>query len=108
MNDGSEQKAVPVDAKIKRRRFYIHLIIFAIAQITFFIMDGYSHWTIFNLNPIGEWVEVNLSHLWKWVQIYDYEMFNLLTVTWVIVLLIGGLVSFFHNFLSKRGKSLNS
>ncbi|WP_106498542.1 hypothetical protein [Lentibacillus sp. Marseille-P4043] len=96
MTKTMDKEHVSSGARKIRYCWWIHLLIFVSAQLAFFIVDNYSHWVIFNLNPLGEWVEANLSYLWDWIQLYEYQLFNLVTVVWGIALIIDGIISFFN------------
>lgn len=92
-------------AKKARILWYIHSVIFAIAQITFMTSDGQTHWTLFGLNPFGEWAALN-NPLREWVQIYDDQKLNGFTAIWGLILIIHSLVAISYIFWpDKKGKS---
>lgn len=89
-------------ARKKRKNWFIHLIIFVLAQIAFLIVDNYVTWLNFNLNPLGEWAKANFfDHFSGWVNIYKIETFNWMTAIWGILLIIHGLISITSSRLAK-------
>lgn len=77
--------------------WYIHIFIFAIVQLVFFIFDGDigRDWDIIGLNSIGEWAVFN-NPLREWVQIHNSQPLNGITASWGIVLLLHGALVIFH------------
>lgn len=85
--------------------WYIHIFIFAIVQLVFFIFDGDigRDWDINGLNSIGEWVVFN-NPLREWVQIHKSQPLNGVTATWGIVLLIHGALVICHIIWPEKEK----
>ncbi|AEP00038.1 MULTISPECIES: YfzA family protein [Heyndrickxia] len=85
-----------VKATKKRHGWYIHLLIFVIAQFVFFIFDNVSGWkNIFNLNDYGKWAVSALSPIYDWIPIYKSPQFNLIFVIWGAILIIDCLIRMF-------------
>ncbi|MCM3784528.1 hypothetical protein M3231_16215 [Neobacillus mesonae] len=80
--------------------WYIHLCVFAFAQLVFSVFDDGTF--VFKLNPTGEWVMTNLKSVIDLIPIHQSTQLNLLTILWGIVVLIHGAVSITDVFLSKR------
>ncbi|SET47798.1 hypothetical protein SAMN05216389_11256 [Oceanobacillus limi] len=93
--DKTRKKNIHVMAEKKRRNWYIHLLIFAILQLVFFIFDNRFSWSIFGLNDIGEWFVSDFTSLKEGVQIYDSQPLNSLLVIWGIVLLIDTIITLY-------------
>ncbi|AVD57090.1 MULTISPECIES: YfzA family protein [Heyndrickxia] len=81
------------NAAKKRYGWYIHLLIFVLAQLVFFIFDNVSaSKNIFNLNDYGKWSVSAISPIYDWLQIYKSPQFNLIFVIWGAILIIDGLI----------------
>lgn len=91
--------------KIRQYGWYIHLLIFVMVQLIFFAFDDVTGWkNIFNLNAGGEWVVSKLSPIWEWFHLYNKPQFNLITVVWGSILIIGGLIRIFGVFRHNEEK----
>jgi hypothetical protein len=89
----TNKKTNRTQARFSRFIWYIHFIIFVIVQIIFFKYDGQigQDWNIMGLNSIGEWVVFN-NPLREWIQVYQSQPLNGISATWIIILLIHGLL----------------
>lgn len=76
----------------KYGRWYFFLFIFVLLQITFFFLDGYKEWHLFQLNPFGEWTMNYVSPFVDWLPLYTNSYFNLVTIVWGIVLTVEGII----------------
>lgn len=72
----------------KRFSWLLHLLLFALFQITFILFDGSEVWIIFNLNKTGEWVVSHLDWLFTKFQMYNSGQLNIVTVVWGSLLIL--------------------
>ncbi|MDY0409664.1 hypothetical protein ACFFIS_05580 [Virgibacillus soli] len=91
------------DGRKSRMIWYVHLVVFVIFQIGFFISQDFVVWKVFNLNQFGEWFVSKLTFL-EWIQIHDLKQFNDVTGVWGITLIIHGLCSFIYSFWPRKEK----
>ncbi|WP_211748198.1 hypothetical protein [Paenibacillus sp. Marseille-Q4541] len=85
--------------------WYMHLCIFALAQLLFFVFDDYDTWHAFKLNPMGEWILFNLNSFLDFVLIHKSNQLNGVTLLWGILVLIHGAHSISYVLISKRRES---
>lgn len=86
----------------KRGSWFVHLIVFVVVQIGFFLRENLE-WTIFDLNNVGLWFEETMPPI-KWMQLYDLKILNYVTLIWGILLLLDGLLTIRKNVNSRREK----
>ncbi|KKB41390.1 hypothetical protein ACFSCZ_17475 [Siminovitchia sediminis] len=89
-----EKKYGRAHAKEEREGWYIHLVIFVIAQIVFWNIDNFTGWQDFNLNQIGEFF-----------QIYEDPKINQVNAVWGVILFIDFIWSFSYTIWPKKEKS---
>lgn len=90
----AEKKYGRAHAKEEREGWYIHLVIFVIAQIAFFNIGNFAGWQVFNLNHIG-----------NWFQIYEDQKINQANAVWGVILIVDFIWSFSYTIWPKKEKS---
>ena len=99
------KKSARTKARKSRFIWYIHILIFTIVQLVFFILDGDigRDWDINGLNSMGNWVVFN-NPLREWVQIHNSQPLNGITATWGILLLLHGVLVICNTIWSEKEK----
>lgn len=90
-NDMKEKRYGQTHAKEEREGWYIHLLIFIIAQIIFINISSFANWQAFSLNQVG-----------NWFQIYKDQKINQVNSVWGIILIIDFFWSFSYTFWPKK------
>lgn len=80
-------------AREERQGWYIHLLIFVIAQLVFFNTSGFEGWQTLNLN-----------HIAGSFQVYNNQQVNQVNAVWGIVLIVDFIWSFSYTIWPKKKK----
>lgn len=89
--------------KKKRGRWFVHLVVFVMVQVIFYLRDTFG-WKIFNLNNVGLWFEETVRPI-TWLQLYDLQILNYITLVWGVLLLLDGILSFYNYWGERRKKT---
>ncbi|WP_055105646.1 YfzA family protein [Paenibacillus ihumii] len=75
-----------------RFSWLVHFLLFVCFQVIFIVFDESKIWMIFKLNSTGERVVSSLHQLFDKFQLYNTEQLNYVTVVWIGILTLHGLI----------------
>ncbi|KYC89918.1 hypothetical protein B4102_3925 [Heyndrickxia sporothermodurans] len=94
VEDVNSKKYGRAHAREERKGWYIHLLIFVIAQLIFL-----------NTSSFAGWQGINLNHIGNWFQIYEDQSINQANGVWGVILVIDFIWSFSYTIWPKKEKS---